>query len=251
MSTYERLSAEALILRKQQILMLTLMTIPVVVVAYGLADRATQGLTQGAVAMVITPAMAHGALLLVSRRYRAACQRASAIRAEVRTLEQALAARFGAFRRRRQGESFKKAYGLAGRDVPSLEEALAVGMYREGREVFVTAFVRRGVVVRATASIGSRYRCRPTDDPAKWRDHLDRLGCDEIRQYHNHPVHEGGTAPSAGDTRSSRQLKKLLGPHSHKLRSFIVFWNRPGEWRVIEYDDRGGHWDHFEFDIAH
>lgn len=250
MSTYERLSAEALTLRKQRTLVLAVVTLPVVVVAYGLAERAVQGLLYGALAITVTPVIAHGALLLVSRRYQAAWHRASVVRAEVQRLEEALTARFDAFRGRRKGEAFKKAYGLAGRDVSSLEEALAVGMYREGREVFVTAFVRSGVVVRATASIGSLYRCRPADDPAKWRDHIDRLGCDEVRQYHNHPVHDGGTAPSAGDVRSSRQLRKLLGPHAPTLRSFIIFWNRPGEWRVIEYDHRGGHWNHFEFDIA-
>lgn len=250
MSVYERLSAEAQSLRRQQTRLLAAVTLPVVVAAYGLADRAAPGLLYASLAMLITPAIAHGLLRRVSRRYQAACQRASVVRARVKRLERALAARFDAFRPRRRGESFKKAYGLAGRDVASLEEALAVGMHREGREVFVTAFMRAGVVVRATASIGSLYRCRPGDDPAKWRVHIERLGCDEVRQYHNHPVHTGETAPSAGDLKSSRQLRQLLGRHAPLLRSFIVVWNRHGEWRVIEYDDRGGYWRHFAFDIA-
>jgi hypothetical protein len=221
-----------------------------VAVAYGLGDSASQRLLYVALALPLTPVIAHGVFLAVSRRYRATCQRAAVVRTQLARLDQALAARFDAFRLRRKGESFKKAYALAGRDVTSLEEALAVGMYRERREVFVTAFMRSGVAVRVTASIGSLYRCRPADDPAKWCDHIVRLGCDEIRQYHNHPVHNGETAPSAADVRSSQQLGKLLGPHASVLRSFIICWNPPGEWRIIEYDARGNDWSHFRFDIA-
>lgn len=250
LSLYERLGAEGSKLRGQQAFVLAGPTALMVAVAYGLANSASERLLYVALALPLAPAIAHGVFLVVSRRYRAACQRSSVVRTELVRLEQALAARFDAFRMRRKGESFKKAYGLAGRDVTSLEEALAVGMYRERREVFVTAFMRSGVVVRVTASIGSLYRCRPADDPAKWRDHIVRLGCDEIRQYHNHPVHSGDTAPSAGDVRSSQQLGKLLGPHAPVLRSFIICWNQPGEWRIIEYDSRGRHWSYFRFDIA-
>ncbi|RZU98744.1 hypothetical protein [Spiribacter vilamensis] len=250
MSQYERLRAEGLNLRRQQAFVLAGPTALMVAAAYGLADSASDRLLYVALALPFALVIAHGVFLVVSRRYRAACQRSSVVRTELARLEQALAARFDAFRMRRKGESFKKAYGLAGRGVTSLEEALAVGMYRERREVFVTAFMRSGVVVRVTASIGSLYRCRPADDPAKWRDHIVRLGCDEIRQYHNHPVHNGDTAPSAGDVRSGKQLGKLLGPHAPMLQSFVIYWNQPGEWRIIEYDAKGNYWSHFRFDIG-
>ena len=250
LSRYERLSAEGALLRRQQVLVLGAPTLFLAVAAYALADSPANGLMSVVLALVLTPLGLHGLLLLASLRYRVAWQRWSQIRAELARLQQALADRFDAFRVRASGESFKKAYGLAGRDIRSLEEALAVGMHRERREVFVTAFMRSGIVVRVTASIGSSYRCRPADDPGKWGDHVDRLRCDEIRQYHNHPVHEGSTRPSAGDIRTSRQFEKLLGPHAPKLRSFIICWNHVGEWRVVEYDARGEHWMHHAFDIA-
>ena len=53
--------------------------------------------------------------------------------------------------------------------------------HRERREVFVTAFMRAGVAVRVTASIGSPYKCAAADNPARWAQHVDRLGCDQIR----------------------------------------------------------------------
>lgn len=237
-------------LRRQQVLLLGASTFLFAVAAYALSESPANGLMSASLALVLTPVSLHALLLLGSVKYRVAWRRSCQVRAERVRLQQALADRFNAFRVRARGESFKKAYGLVGRDVRSLEEALAVGMHRERREVFVTAFMRSGVVVRVTASIGSLYRCRPADDPAKWRDHVDRLRCDEIRQYHNHPVFEGSTTPSAGDIRTSRQFEKLLGAHASKLRSFIICWNRVGEWRVIEYDARGGHWMHDAFDIA-
>ncbi|MEX0385993.1 hypothetical protein [Spiribacter onubensis] len=237
-------------LRRQQVLLLGAPTLLFAVAAYALSESPANGLMSASLALVLTPVSLHALLLLGSVKYRVAWRRSCQVRAERIRLQQALADRFDAFRVRARGESFKKAYGLAGRDMRSLEEALAVGMYRERREVFVTAFMRSGVVVRVTASIGSSYRCRPADDPAKWRDHVDRLRCDEVRQYHNHPVHEGSTTPSDGDIRSSRQFERLLGPHASKLRSFIICWNRVGEWRVIEYNARNEHWMHYEFDIA-
>ncbi|MGH7219210.1 MAG: hypothetical protein ACREI1_02620 [Nitrospiraceae bacterium] len=123
-------------------------------------------------------------------------------------------------------------------------------MFRERREVFVTAFVRRGVAVRVTASIGSPFRCSAADNPARWKDHVERLGCDEIRQYHNHPVHNGSTRPSAADIKSSGTLKLLLGPHGSKLHSLIICWNGLREWKVFEYDEAGQHSLYFEFDAA-
>ena len=134
--------------------------------------------------------------------------------------------------------------------MPSLEEALAVGMHREKREVFVTAFMRKGIVVRVTASIGSLYRCSAAENPARWKEHVNRLACDEIRQYHNHPDCNGKTQPSSLDFRSSKLIKPLLGPHATKLCSLIIYWNNIGEWKILEYNDEGQHWINSEFDVA-
>jgi hypothetical protein len=139
---------------------------------------------------------------------------------------------------------------IRGRSVRDLEEALSVGMFRERREVFVTAFMRGGVAVRVTASIGSPFRCSAADNPARWKEHVEKLGCDEIRQYHNHPVHNGSTGPSPLDVKTSGALKVILGPHGTKLRSLIVCWNSLREWKVFEYDEAGRHSLHFEFDAA-
>ena len=250
LSRYERLSAECQAFRRQQALILGMPASIAALVAFLSADHASVGLFLARAALGVVPVGLHWLLRIVSARYRRDCRHASAIRKELDRLQRRIADVFAGYRARRRGESFKKAYGLAGRDIRGLEEALAVGMYREQREVFVTAFMRSGRVVRVTASMGSLYRCGPADDPARWQHHIDRLGCDELRQYHNHPVHTGRTRPSAADIKTSRSLARMLGAHGPKLRSFIICWNAVGEWRVSEYDASGGHWSHFEFDIA-
>jgi hypothetical protein len=182
--------------------------------------------------------------------YRKWLNRSEEITQEIVRLRARVTAIFDAYRERSKGEAFKKAYGLVGKSAAQLEEALAVGMYRERREVFVTAFMRAGVAVRVTASIGSPYRCAAADNPARWAEHIDRLGCDEIRQYHNHPVHRGTTQPSSIDFRTSRSLRRLLGHHGSKLKSLIICWNGLREWRVFEHDDDRRHWLYREFDAA-
>lgn len=102
----------------------------------------------------------------------------------------------------------------------------------EVKEVFVTAFMRNGVAVRVTASIGSAYRCSSADNPRRWPDHIRRLGWDEIRHYHNHPTMSNKTSPSETDYESYRKAKSLLGTHAPKLRSFIIYWNQIKEWRI-------------------
>ena len=182
--------------------------------------------------------------------YRLWSERAAKIAAEIENLRGRVDRVFEQYPERTKGEQFKRAYGLEGMTLKVLEEALSVAMYREGKEVFVTAFMRAEVAIRVTASIGSPFRCGPADDPSRWGTYIDRLSCDEIRQYHNHPVHNGRTAPSPEDFRSSRSLKSSLNRHADKLRSFIIYWNEIREWKVLEYDDDGKHWLIAEFDIA-
>lgn len=151
---------------------------------------------------------------------------------------------------RNKGEQFKRTFELAGKNVRELEESLAVGMAKEGREIFVTAFVRKGVAVRVTASIGSLYQCCAADNPRRWAECLEKLGCDEIRQYHNHPTTSNSTSPSAIDYKTTSSLKKKLGRHASKMRSFIIYWNEIKEWRILEYDETPSHQLVYCFDAA-
>jgi hypothetical protein len=168
---------------------------------------------------------------------------------EIAALAQKVAQVRSKYVRRRHGQQFKEAFQLRGKTVLELEEALAAGMYFEEKEVFVTAFIQSGIAVRVTASIGSLRRCAPADSPLEWRHHADRLECDEIRQYHNHPDHTGKTEPSMPDYSARQSFRAMLHVHEDKLRTFIIFWNQIGEWRIIEYNDKG-YCSHFEFDAS-
>jgi hypothetical protein len=200
--------------------------------------------------IIFLPIILHRVWRFIFSTYRAWSDRSSQISAEIAILRRRVDTIFDKYRTRQKGEHFKKAYNLIGRSVAELEEALSVGMYRERREVFVTAFIRHGIAVRVTASIGSPFRCSASDNPGKWRRHFERLGCDEIRQYHNHPDHNGSTRPSATDVKTTRSIKDILAPHGSELRSLIICWNSLREWKVFEHDGDGRQWLRFEFDAA-
>jgi hypothetical protein len=207
-------------------------------------------LWMGLAALMVLPLILHWLWRLTVPGYRIWSNRSTVIRAEIAGLKKRITVVFDKYRVRQKGQQFKQVYSLAGRPVRDLEEALSVGMFRERHEVFVTAFMRDGVAVRVTASIGTPFRCRAADNPARWKDHVARLGCDEIRQYHNHPEHNGSTVPSKTDIRSSGAIRRLLGPHGSKLRSLIICWNDLREWKIFEYDEAGRHSLHFEFDAG-
>jgi len=207
-------------------------------------------LSVGLAALALLPILLHCLGRLVIPAYREQTDRSAAIRAEIAGLRIEIGRVFAKYRARQRGERFKQAYRLTGCTVPALEEALAVGMFRERREVFVTAFMRSGSAVRVTASIGTPFRCRAADNPSRWKAHIGRLRCDEIRQYHNHLEHNGTTVPSATAVRTSGAIRMLLGEHGPKLRSLIICWNDLREWKVIEYDDAGRYALLSEFDAA-
>ncbi|MBT3349903.1 MAG: hypothetical protein HOC91_17885 [Nitrospinaceae bacterium] len=187
---------------------------------------------------------------LTSHTYRQWVERSNQIATEIARLRKRIGDIFDRYPARKKGEQFKKSYDLAGKSLSDLEETLAVGMHREGREVFVTAFMRKGIAVRVTASIGSLNRCSAADNPVRWKDHVYRLKCDEIRQYHNHPEYNGKTQPSTLDFKSAILIKPLLGQHATKLRSLIIYWNKIREWKILEYDGKGQYWNQSEFDAA-
>jgi hypothetical protein len=253
MSRFEVLQAELAKLRTRQAIAVMVPAVGVagaVVYAMSPSRISATSLLTGLVALVVSPFLFHHAWRAIFDSYRRWSERRSHIVEEITALRRRIAAIFEKYRERRKGERFKVAYDLAGKSLHDLEEALSVGMYRERREVFVTAFMRAGVAIRVTASIGSPYRCAAADNPAKWRDQVEHLWCDEIRQYHNHPVHNGKARPSTTDIRTSQSLRSLLGPHSGKLRSLIICWNSVREWKIYEHDDQGRHWLCFEFDAA-
>ncbi len=252
MSRYEILRAELSELRKRLMTVLAIPTaITIYFVMYFINDtRITKtSFLAGLVSLIVAPPILHHICKAISEGYRDKSTRAALISAEILKLRTKVTAIYDRYRQRSKGELFKKAYELQGRSVREFEEALAIGMYREKREVFVTAFMRSGIVVRVTASIGSPYRCRPSDNPVKWKDYMIKLNCDEIRQYHNHPVHNGATRPSPADCRTTSVLKSLMGPEK-KLRSFIICWNDIREWKIFGYDETGKTWTDYEFDAS-
>jgi hypothetical protein len=157
---------------------------------------------------------------------------------------------YGKYQGREKGQQFKKAYELSGRSVEQFEEAVSVGMLKEKNEVFVTAFMRNGTVVRVTAAVGNPGSCSPADNPLKWKEHIEKLKCEGIRQYHNHPTLSGKTRPSPDDCRSHKAFIGYLESYGDKFRSFIVFWNNIGEWKIMEYDDAGKYWLVKELDVS-
>ena len=250
MSRYEVLHTELGPLTRRQHVVIMLPTVITAMTIGFSASNYRSGLALALAALLLLPLLLHFLYRRLFPAYSNISDRRAAIRGELHGLDKRITAIFAGYRDRQQGEHFKKAYELAGRPLRDLEEALSVGMFREQREVFVTAFMRQGIAVRVTASIGSPMRCSAADNPARWKEHLERLGCDEIRQYHNHPVHDGHTSPSRTDVRTSKTLRKLLGPHGARLRSLIICWNAAREWKVFEHDTTGKHWLHFEFDAA-
>jgi hypothetical protein len=187
----------------------------------------------------------HLSLRLAWETYRVRHDRLRALAQTKRAIQMRVQAIYAAVPPREKHQHFKSAYDLKGKTVADFERHMAIGMHHEIDEVYVTAFVREDTVVRVTASIGSAFRCRPADDPGRWREHAIRLRCTEIRQYHNHPTRSNRTSPSRPDIASAGSLRQLLGDQSQLLRNYIVYWNQIREWRILQYDEHG------KFSLSH
>ena len=135
-------------------------------------------------------------LKAVSVRFTSLCSTLSQIETEIARLRKAMQRLMAAHPTRRKHDQFKVTFNIKGRTISDLEKVLAIGMHKERKEVYVTAFIRDGVAVRVTAAIGSARSCRGADDKNLWREHIQRLRCDEIRHYHNHPDYSNRTTPS-------------------------------------------------------
>jgi len=142
---------------------------------------------------------------------------------------------YSRYPKRSKGQQFKTAFQLKGKTLDNLEEALAVGLFKEQKKIFVTAFIKENKAVRVTATIGSANRCHNSDDIDKWPYYLEKMKCDEIRQYHNHPTTSNQTEPSGMDFFSSKKIVEKFQTKS-AFKSFIIYWNQIKEWRIMEYD---------------
>jgi len=251
MSRYELLHVELNKIRAKQFLS-SLAPALIIGILVGSAVRNTYtvgiSIAISVITILVSAILSHYLWHALSVWYANLCDRAKIITSEIHDIRRQVDSVFSKYRERRKGEQFKKAYHLSGQTLYELEEALSVGMYRERREIFVTAFMRKGVTVRVTAAIGSPYRCSPADKPGKWEYHCERLGCRQIRQYHNHCVDSGKTEPSQMDYKTSKVLESVI--NGIEFRSFIICWNAIREWKVIEYNGDGKSWLYFEYDAA-
>ncbi len=253
MSRYDSLRKR---LNKLQVLKRSVIFIPsltvIVVVVVHAWDRLSlwQTLSLCSIGLLVLPFVFSFAFKLIIPTYRRLLAELHKVESEVKQLRSSVQAIYDKYRGRNKGERFKRTYELVGKGIKECEERLAVGMSREHKEVFVVCFMKGAEVVRVTASIGSVMRCSPSDNPYRWVEHIERLGCTEIRQYHNHPTTNNRTSPSPFDYKTASSMKQLLGRHGNKLKSYIIYWNQINEWRILEYDERGKHWMAYELDIA-
>ena len=167
MSRYDVLKVELLHLRMRQTVALGLPAVAVASLSY--AAISPPFLARSFVVVLITfaiaPVIFHCVWRLLFRPYRQWSDRSTEIADQISRLRGKVASIFEMYPERKKGEQFKRAYYLTGKSLHGLEEALSIGMYREKREVFVTAFMRAGIAVRVTASIGSPHRCSSADKP--------------------------------------------------------------------------------------
>ncbi len=132
--------------------------------------------------------------------------------------------------------AFKKLYDLNRvQPIEEFERKMIEGMLKEDKEVFVTAFCDSYRVLKVTASRGSKFSCRPSDNYYKWADIARKVGATEIRQYHSHPPVFGRSFISRQDRESHKFFASLLKPSGIKFRSFVVYPSRLGGAKIKEF----------------
>jgi len=238
---YERLAAECAVLRWQLLPpQLLCGALAAIVTHYAGTALSLGGLRIPVllISFLVGTALGGRVCEAISPWYRKQAGALRNIRAEIAALSKRVANLYASFPTRPLGSQFKKHYDLNAKGIRELEHLLAMGMRNERREVWVAAFCRGQEVARVTATMGSRRRCRPSDDVSRWPARARELACSEIRQYHNHPGSYRRTSPSEQDRVSSRALEKLVDGSGIRLRSYLVFWNEIGEYRILEYDCR-------------
>ena len=125
--------------------------------------------------------------------------------------------------RSKRRPAFKTRYGLNVRQsIPEFEERMIVGMSHERNEVWVAAFCTESEVLRVTANVGSRYKCRATDNVQKWPMVARQLGATQIRQYHSHPAGLGCSMFSPQDRETFESLRSLCFRSRLQFRAYLV-----------------------------
>ena len=131
---------------------------------------------------------------------------------------------------------FKKLHKLNQiQPIVEFEEKMIKGMFAENKEVFVTAFVNDTHVLKVTATIGSKYTCRPSDNVYSWGEKACKIGATKIRQYHNHPNVFGRSSPSTKDRKTHRALKPFIEQWGIEFQSLLVYKSWFRGVRVKEY----------------
>ncbi|MGD0661630.1 MAG: hypothetical protein ABSD38_26505 [Syntrophorhabdales bacterium] len=132
---------------------------------------------------------------------------------------------------------FKKLYVLdQPQPIKDFERKMIGGMVREKKEVFVTAFCNTTHVLKVTASIGSKHKCRPSDSVSLWVINARRIGANRIRQYHNHPDIFGRSFLSSADRKSHKVLQKHVTGGGIEFESLLVYKGWIGGHRIKRYD---------------
>lgn len=185
-----------------------------------------------------------------SQVYNTKRQKEFELQTEIYKLKDKMSSIIESIEKRGKNQQFKRAYDFTGKKINEFEHVLAIAMHHEIKEVWVTVFCKNNTVLKVTATIGSARQCRPSEDVRNWRGHVLKLGCDEIRNYHNHPGNNNYTAPSPNDLLSNLSLRNCLLEMKDSLRTFIVFWNDISEYRILEYYDNGKTEMSFYFDVS-
>jgi DNA repair protein RadC len=138
--------------------------------------------------------------------------------------------------RRKRLPAFKRRYDLDRRQpLDGFEQKLAMAMFSVQREVWVTVFCNESEVLAVTATIGSKYRCRPSDKIHNWGPRARRLGATQIRQYHNHPDIWGRSTPSTQDWNSNRYMRRCVEPYGIRMHTLLIYKPWFGGFKVQEY----------------
>ena len=180
-------------------------------------------------------------LILLSDRYKTNRKRMKALTKEIQALRAKALTLYHSMPRRAKGRHFKSHYDLRGSTIEDFEKAIAIGMLHEQKEVWVTAFCRSENVLKVTSTIGSKFICRPSDSVTSWHKNALRLQCNEVRQYHNHLTSRNFTRPSPQDIKTTKSLEESLHKLGLQFQSYIVYWNKILEYKILEYHGDGTH----------
>jgi ribosomal protein L20A (L18A) len=156
---------------------------------------------------------------------------------QVDSIEQEVKKLYDSVNNRKKGSLFKKHYNLTEKSINDFEKILSIATWKEQKEIYVTALCKNDIVAKVYATIGSKYKCRPSFNVRKIVDIAESIRCEEVREYHNHLVCENIAKPSDKDILSLKTMNSFFSGSKIKYRCFIIYWNQILEYRVIEYNE--------------